>query len=243
MSKVNGINNMQNSSQEEMVQKVLKMKMMEKMLKEALGDGMEFELVYQAMLDSVTKTGGNGSQNPLKALLSGDNTSTSKEDLSKITTLLSNGLNYNSSVNRVTSSTYSGTDNEKDKIYDAVNKASQKYGIDSKLILSIIEAESNFDVNAVSSVGAQGLMQVMPSNLKNMGVSNGFDIEENINAGTSLLRQYLDMYGGDVEMALMAYNAGPGTILNRGVSSSSELYKMPSETRNYVSKVMASYRG
>lgn len=241
MSGLNTIESTQ-AKQKEQLEQVLRMQMMRKMLKEALGDGMEFELVYQAMLDSVTNTKNNSSQDALKAMITGSNTNTSNINLSDIKSLLNNGANYNSMINRVSTATYNGNDSEKSRIYSAVNEASKKYGIDSNLILSVIEAESNFDVNAVSSVGAQGLMQVMPSNLKAMGVVNGYDIYENINAGTSLLKQYLDMYNGNMEMGLMAYNAGPGTIKNRGVSSPSELYKMPSETRNYVTKVMNSYR-
>lgn len=239
MSGVSSIQNTKNEQQEQL-EKVLRMKMMQKMLEEALGDGMEFELVYQAMLDSLINTKNNSNQAALKAIITGDNTNRSNVDISDVKNLLSNGINYN--TNRINTSNYNNCDSEKSKIYAAVEKASKKYGVDSNLILSVIQAESNFDVNAVSSAGAQGLMQVMPSNLSAMGVTNGYDINENINAGTSLLKQYLNMYNGNTEMALMAYNAGPGTVSRRGVSSPSELYKMPSETRNYVTKVMNSYR-
>ena len=68
-----------------------------------------------------------------------------------------------------------------------------------------------------------------------------YDIDENIRAGVSILKGYLDDCNGDIAMALMAYNAGPGTMMNRGVISSEHLYKMPLETQNYVPKVLTYY--
>lgn len=132
---------------------------------------------------------------------------------------------------------------QKEQIEDAVKKASEKYGIDENLIKAVIKTESNFNPNAVSSVGAKGLMQVMPANYKHLGISNPFDIYQNIDGGTKLLREYLDKYNGDVEMALMAYNGGPTRMKNRGVTSVEHIYKMPKETQNYVKKVMNYYRG
>ena len=132
---------------------------------------------------------------------------------------------------------------QKEQIEDAVRKASEKYGIDENLIKAVIKTESNFNPNAVSSAGAKGLMQVMPSNYKSLGISNPFDIYQNVDGGTKLLREYLDKYNGDVEMALMAYNGGPTRMKNRGVTSINDIYKMPKETQNYVKKVMGYYRG
>ena len=81
-------------------------------------------------------------------------------------------------------------------------------------------------------------MQLMDFNSEAYGVNNPFDIDENINAGVQHIKSYLDLYDGNVEMALMAYNAGPGTVERRGVNSVSDLYKMPEETQNYVTKIM-----
>ena len=139
-----------------------------------------------------------------------------------------------------TISNRSGADRE--NIYSAVEAASKKYGVDQNLILAIIKQESNFDSGAVSSVGATGLMQLMPENFSYTGVSNPYDINENIDGGTKLLKEYLDKYKGDIEMALMAYNGGPGTMQKRGVSSSNDLYKMPEETQNYVPSVLRYYK-
>lgn len=146
-----------------------------------------------------------------------------------------NGSNYIEVTNKNAS--------QKQQIEDAVRKASEKYGIDENLIKAVIKTESNFNPNAVSSVGAKGLMQIMPANYKHLGISNPFDIYQNIDGGTKLLREYLDKYNGDVEMALMAYNGGPTRMKNRGVTSVEHIYKMPKETQNYVKKVMNYYRG
>jgi soluble lytic murein transglycosylase-like protein len=127
------------------------------------------------------------------------------------------------------------------KIYSAVNAAAKNYGIDSNLILAVIKQESDFDPNSTSGCGAAGLMQIMPENFSHLGITDGYDIDQNINGGTKLLKEYLDQYGGNKEMALMAYNGGPGTMQKRGVTSASDLYKMPQETQNYVPKVMGYY--
>lgn len=123
----------------------------------------------------------------------------------------------------------------------AVKNASKKYGVDENLIMSVIKNESNFDPYAKSSAGAQGLMQLMPSTAQALGVSNPFDITQNVNAGTEYLRNLLDMYGNCKQIALAAYNAGCGTVSKRGVKNIQDISKMPKETVNYVNKVMRSY--
>lgn len=134
------------------------------------------------------------------------------------------------------------SDADMQKIYNAVNTASKKYGVDSNLILAIIKQESDFDPNSTSSCGASGLMQLMPENFADAGITDKYDVDQNINGGTKLFKEYLNQFGGNTEMALMAYNGGPGTMQKRGVSSAADLYKMPKETQNYVPKVMGYYR-
>lgn len=130
-----------------------------------------------------------------------------------------------------------------ERIENAVQLYSNKYGVDSNLVKAIIKAESNFNPNVVSSAGAKGLMQLMPENCKALGVIDPFNIEQNIEGGVKHIKEYIDRYNGNIEMALMAYNGGPTRMMNRGVKSIDDIYKMPKETQNYVPKVMSYYRG
>ena len=130
-----------------------------------------------------------------------------------------------------------------ERIENAVEVYSNQYGVDSNLVKAIIKVESDFDPNVVSSAGAKGLMQLMPENCEALGVEDPFNIEQNIEGGVKHIKEYIDRYDGDVEMALMAYNGGPTRMMNRGVTSVEDIYKMPKETQNYVPKVMSYYRG
>jgi soluble lytic murein transglycosylase-like protein len=107
-----------------------------------------------------------------------------------------------------------GTPNtcERLKIERSIQKAARKYNLSPGLIRGVIQAESNFRIDAVSRAGAQGLMQLMPATAKELGVSNPLDIDQNIDGGARYLRKMLDHFGGDVKLALAAYNAGPGTV-------------------------------
>lgn len=129
------------------------------------------------------------------------------------------------------------------RIEEAVSISSKKYGVDENLIKAIIKVESDFNPNTVSPAGAKGLMQLMPENCRDLGVKNPLNIEENIDGGTRHIKEYLDRYNGNTEMALMAYNGGPTRMMKRGVKSVEDIYKMPKETQNYVPKVMKYYKG
>jgi soluble lytic murein transglycosylase-like protein len=116
-----------------------------------------------------------------------------------------------------------------------IDEASQQYGIDPKLIQAVIHVESNFDPQAVSSKGAQGLMQLMPQTARDLQVSDAFSPKENIDGGTRYLRYLMDIYNQDMSLALAAYNAGPEKVnLYKGVPP----YQ---ETKTYVQKVMQIY--
>jgi hypothetical protein len=114
-----------------------------------------------------------------------------------------------------------------------IQEASQQYGVPEKLIRSVVDAESSFNPEAGSEAGAYGYMQLMPETAEALGV-NRYDPRENILGGTKYLRQQLDAFGGDVEKALAAYNAGPGAV--------KEYNGVPpyAETQNYVQKIMSS---
>ena len=170
------------------------------------------------------------------------NTNTQEVIKNPVESLIENNIvNSNNTSNYIEVTNKNAT--QKKHIEDAVKIASNKYNVDENLIKAVIKTESNFNPNAVSSAGAKGLMQVMPANYKSLGISNPFNIYENIDGGTKLLKQYIDKYNGDIEMALMAYNGGPTRMKNRGVTSIEHIYKMPKETQNYVKKVMKYYKG
>jgi soluble lytic murein transglycosylase-like protein len=112
-----------------------------------------------------------------------------------------------------------------------IEDASMAYGVSVDLIRAIIAAESEFDAYAVSSKGAQGLMQLMPFTARRFGVNNSFDPRQNIFGGTQYLRFLLDMFSGDVALAAAGYNAGENAVQRfKGVPP----FK---ETQGYVRKV------
>jgi soluble lytic murein transglycosylase-like protein len=96
-------------------------------------------------------------------------------------------------------------------LQELVERTSRAHQVDPLLVDSVIRAESNYNPNAVSPKGAEGLMQLMPTTAREMGVTNSFDPAENIEAGVKLLKHLQDIYKDD-RLALAAYNAGPGAV-------------------------------
>lgn len=126
-----------------------------------------------------------------------------------------------------------------------IGKAAEKYGVSDVLIKAIIKAESDFNPESVSGAGAVGLMQLMPGTAELMGVKNSYDPEENINGGVGYFKQQLDSFGGDIKMALAAYNCGPTRLKKLDITSldnPSDFAKLPKETQNYVNKIINSIK-
>ena len=116
-------------------------------------------------------------------------------------------------------------------------EASEKYNVDVKLLKAIAHAESNFNPNATSSSGAMGVMQLMPSTAKSLGITDAYNAYDNIMGGAKVIAEHLANYNGDVSLALAAYNAGSGNVAKYG--------GVPpfTETQNYIKKVLAYYEG
>ncbi|MNN61128.1 Membrane-bound lytic murein transglycosylase C precursor [compost metagenome] len=122
-----------------------------------------------------------------------------------------------------------------------ITEASQKYGVPASLIKAVIETESSFNPQAVSKVGAKGLMQLMDGTARGLGVTNSFDPAQNIDGGTRYLANNIKRFGGDVNTALAAYNAGPGRLQKLGITNDQQLMEklhlLPIETQNYIAKI------
>ena len=126
--------------------------------------------------------------------------------------------------------------NSKRWVVDLVETIADWHKVDSKLVLSIITAESNFKVAAASNKEAQGLMQLIPATAERFNVKNAFNASQNIKGGVKYLRWLLSYFRGDVALTVAAYNAGEGAV--------DKYHGVPpyAETKAYVKKVMALYQ-
>jgi soluble lytic murein transglycosylase-like protein len=124
--------------------------------------------------------------------------------------------------------------NRPNDLESVIHAAATAHGVDPDLIKSVIKIESNFNPNSTSPKGAMGLMQLMPGTAREFGVQNSYDPVENNRAGTRYLSMLLKRYGGNVTMALAAYNWGMGNLERRPA-------QMPSETRMYIENVTRRY--
>lgn len=118
-----------------------------------------------------------------------------------------------------------------------IQQHSDAQNLDPKLVRALIQAESGYNARALSNKGAIGLMQLMPDTASELNIRNPYDPDQNIKGGTMYLRQMIDHFAGKVELAIAAYNAGPGAVEKHG--------GIPpfAETRDYVRRVLALWRG
>lgn len=136
----------------------------------------------------------------------------------------------------VTNAISSGSVSSPENLEEYFKEASETYGVDINLLKAIARQESNFNPSATSSAGAMGVMQLMPSTAKGLGVTNAYDAQQNIMGGAKLMAQNLKKYNGDVSLALAAYNAGGGNVDKYGGIPPFK------ETQNYVKKVLGYYQ-
>jgi hypothetical protein len=109
--------------------------------------------------------------------------------------------------------------------------------LDARLVRAVIQVESGYNHRARSNKGAMGLMQLMPGTATELAVADPYDADQNLRGGTAYLRRLIDAFRGSLEMALAAYNAGPGAVeRHRGIPPYPD-------TRDYVRRVLALYQG
>jgi soluble lytic murein transglycosylase-like protein len=124
-----------------------------------------------------------------------------------------------------------------DEINSLAEKVANHEGVSPSLVKGIIKAESDYDVDAVSSKGALGLMQLMPETAESLGVADPFSPEQNITGGVKYLKGLIQSYHGDYKKAVAAYNAGKAAVDKNGGDAPY------AETREYVKKVLDSVSG
>ena len=186
---------------------------------------------FAAMLQALSSNSSNGGDT---------NFLTSLPDASSVSSLLWQQIGGTAeSIDSVISGEI--TDTKPTSYDDLIQTASAKYGVPVDLIKAVIDTESSFNPNVVSSAGAKGLMQLMDGTARGLGVSDSFNPAQNIDGGVRYLSYQLKRFDGQEKMALAAYNAGPARVINLGVSNDQELLEklslLPKETQSYLTKI------
>jgi soluble lytic murein transglycosylase-like protein len=119
-----------------------------------------------------------------------------------------------------------------------ITEAAKKYDVDPNLVAAMAFRESRFDPNAVSRIGAQGVMQLMPRTARSLGVTNSFDPRQNVMGGTKYLKYLLDRFDGDVTLSLAAYNAGPELVSKVGPNATQEAVEYVAAVKSYYERAL-----
>lgn len=224
------------------------------MLQSLSGDSDSTSVAFQSLLDNMAENESAAPEVNNSALTTSNITAKYEGmDLEKLPMMINGRAYYNNLYNtdsvlntlgknvNIVDNSGSVSKDLMTRIDNAAEKASAKYGVDKDLIMAIINHESAYKPNVTSSIGAQGLMQILPSNFANLGITDGYNIEQNVDGGAKLLRKCMDLYNGDEKMGLIAYAGGCGVMEKRGVHSYSDLYKMPDEAKKAVPEILAMY--
>ncbi|WP_028611252.1 lytic transglycosylase domain-containing protein [Paenibacillus harenae] len=200
----------------------------------------------QSAANPLNASAGDGSASLFDTLLSQYMSSGLLGGHSSVSVVPADALAQLSSLNGLTNVSYIGGSEAAERSpseYDTlIEEASAKYGVDAGLIQAVIQTESDFRADAVSGAGAKGLMQLMDGTARGLGVTDSFDPAQNIDGGTKYLSILLRKYNGNEQVALAAYNAGPGRVDRAGIRTNEQLTAnleaLPEETQRYVAKVL-----
>lgn len=209
------------------MQNMMTVMLFSKVVKKAMGNSPAFDIAMESVMKSM-KEDKEFATNTVKLFQNNLDSNLQGKMLNNNADFKQILLNADSNINS------KKLDEKSTKIERAIASAAKRYRVDESLIRAIIKQESDFNPNVTSSAGAMGLMQLMPENVQHYGISDPYNIEQNIDAGTRHIKDYIKMYNGNIKLGLAAYNAGPGTLQRRGVKSEADFYKLPSETQNYV---------
>ncbi|MGM0879591.1 MAG: lytic transglycosylase domain-containing protein [Bacillota bacterium] len=202
-------------------------------------------LEFQATTSPLNAATGNGSASLFDTLLSQYMSDNSSDSQSSVPVQTADALEQLSSLSGMTNISFnssSTSEGRPSEYASLIEQASEKYGVDASLIEAVIQTESGFRADAESSAGAKGLMQLMDGTARGLGVTNSFDPAQNIDGGTRYLSFLLKKYDGNEQVALAAYNAGPGRVDRTGIKTNDQLIAnleaLPEETQRYVAKVL-----
>lgn len=196
--------------------------------------GDYFDTIFQNELASmISKNHNLGIAGILYKKLTGESmdANTKGEQLQPLNIKINPKLEFNSNTPPISPSPQSL--DRLNRYEGIINSAAEQYGVNKNLIKSVILTESAANEKAVSSAKAKGLMQLIDSTASQMGVSNVWDPQQNIFAGTKYLSQMLQKFNGNINLALASYNAGPENVQKYGGIPPFE------ETQNYVKRVLS----